>query len=53
MVHHVSLPLMSRNTPIQPSNRSLACLLEPLGVSVSGVHDVVELHHDVGTDGSL
>jgi hypothetical protein len=48
-----SLPLVCRNAPIQPSNCSLAGLLEPLGVGVSGVNDVVKLHHDVGTDRSL
>ena len=44
---------MSFNATIQPTHGPVPGLLKAVGVGVRRVHDVVQLHHDVGADGGL
>ncbi len=46
-------PFVSLNASVEPPDRSLPRLFKSFRVGVGGVHHVVQLHHDVGTDRGL
>ena len=47
------LPFVGFDASVQPSNGPMPGFFESRGISVSGIYDVIQLHHDIGSNGGL